>query len=287
MNRFVLFTDSGCDLTKALIAECGAELVNLGVEIGGQAIDPGAVEDLKKFYDGMRQNKDTKTYAANTEQFLDAFEPYLAAGEDILYIAFSSGLSSTCGSAILAANELSEKYPGRRVVVWDSKCASLGEGLMVYFAGEMKKEGAGIDEIVAALEEKRPHLCHRFTVDDLVYLKRGGRISSATALLGSLLSIKPTLHITDEGKIVSIGKARGRKNAIRALFEDMKELAVNPAEQTVFISHADCPEDAEALAEMIRTAFSPKRIEIGSIGPVIGSHSGPGTLALFFLGSRR
>ncbi len=287
MNRFVLITDSGCDLTEELIAECGVELVKLGVEIDGHAIDPAATGVIKEFYDSMRQKKDTKTFAANTEQFFEAFEPHLVAGEDVLYLGFSSGLSSTYSSSLLVARELMEKYPGRRVAAWDSKCASLGQGLAVFFAAELKKEGKDIDEILAALEEKRPHLCHRFTVDDLVYLKRGGRISAATALVGSLLSIKPTLHITDEGTIVSIGKARGRKNAIRALFEDMERLAINPGEQTVFISHADCLEDANTLADMIREAFSPKRIEIGSIGPVIGSHSGPGTLALFFLGSKR
>lgn len=286
-NPFVIFTDSGSDLPEALIAECGVSLVTLGVELNGIPMDPTAADGVKAFYDGMRQNQSTKTYAANVSQFLEAFIPHLEKGEDILYIGFSSGLSCTYESAVTAARELKEQYPDRRVVTWDSLCASLGQGLMVYYAAEKKKNGADIDSIVADLEEKRLHLCHRFTVDDLVYLKRGGRISSATALVGSLLSIKPTLHINNEGKIVSVGKVRGRKNAIQQLFADMKRLAVNPAEQTIFISHGDCEDEAKALADRIQTEFSPKRMELGFIGPVIGSHSGPGTIALFFLGTER
>lgn len=287
MKPFVLITDSGSDLSLALAEEYGVEIVFLGAELEGESVDTKNLEGIKSFYDGMREGKATKTFAANAEQFSESFERAVLAGNDILYLGFTSALSGTYAAALIAKNMVLENHPDARIECIDTKCASLGQGLAVYYAAMMKKDGAALDEIVSFMTEFAPKICHRFTVDDLVYLKRGGRVSATTALVGTLLSIKPILHVSDEGKLISVRKARGRKAAVQGLFEDMKALSVNPAEHSVFISHADCLDDAKALADMIEKEFSPKKIVIGDIGPVIGAHSGPGTLALFFYGSAR
>ena len=287
MKPFVLITDSGSDLSLAMAAEYGVELVFLGAELEGEPVDTKNLEGIKAFYDGMREGKATKTFAANAEQFAESFEKAVAAGNDILYLSFTSALSGTYAASLIAKDMVLEKYPEARIECFDTKAASLGQGLVVYYAAMMKKDGSDIDSILAFLTDFAPKMCHRFTVDDLVYLKRGGRISSTTALVGTLLSIKPILHVSDDGKLISLRKARGRKAAVQGLFEDMKALAVDPHEHTVFISHADCMDDAKSLAEMIEKEFSPKKIVIGDIGPVIGAHSGPGTLALFFYASAR
>ena len=287
MKPFVLITDSGSDLSTAMAEEYGVTVISLGAELEGQAVDTKSLEGLKAFYDGMREAKETKTYAANAEQFGEAFEKVASEGNDILYLGFSSALSGTYAASLIAKDLVLEKYPDVRIECFDTKAASLGQGLVVYYAAMMKQDGASIDEIVSFLTDFAPKMCHRFTVDDLVYLKRGGRVSSTTALVGTLLSIKPILHVSDEGKLISLRKARGRKAAVQGLFDDMKVLAIDPAEHTVFISHADCMDDAKALADMIEKEFSPKKIVIGDIGPVIGAHAGPGTLALFFYASAR
>ena len=287
MKPFVLITDSGSDLSLAMAEEYGVTVVSLGAELEGEPVDTANLEGLKAFYDGMRANKVTKTFAANAEQFGEVFEKAASEGKDVLYLGFTSVLSGTYAASLIAKDIVLEKYPDVRIECIDTKCASLGQGLVVYYAAMMKKDGASIDEILAFLTDFAPQMCHRFTVDDLVYLKRGGRISSTTALVGTLLSIKPILHVSDEGRLVSLRKARGRKAAVQGLFEDMKSLAVDPAEHTVFISHADCMDDAKMLADMIEKELSPKKIVIGDIGPVVGAHSGPGTLALFFYASAR
>jgi len=287
MKPFVLITDSGSDLSPAMAEEYGVIVIPLGAELEGEPVDTKSIEGLKAFYDGMRAAKATKTFAANAEQFAAIFEKAAYEGNDILYLGFSSALSGTYAASLIAKDMVLEKYPDVRIECFDTKGASLGQGLIVYYAAMMKKDGAEIDSILAFLTDFAPKMCHRFTVDDLVYLKRGGRVSSTTALVGTLLSIKPILHVSDDGKLISLRKARGRKAAVQGLFEDMKALAVDPAEHTVFISHADCMDDAKALADMIEKEFSPKKIVIGDIGPVIGAHSGPGTLALFFFASAR
>jgi len=287
MKPFVLITDSGSDLSPAMAEEYGVIVIPLGAELEGEPVDTKSIEGLKAFYDGMRAAKATKTFAANAEQFAAIFEKAASEGNDILYLGFSSALSGTYAASLIAKDMVLEKYPDVRIECFDTKGASLGQGLIVYYAAMMKKDGAEIDSILAFLTDFAPKMCHRFTVDDLVYLKRGGRVSSTTALVGTLLSIKPILHVSDDGKLISLRKARGRKAAVQGLFEDMKALVVDPAEHTVFISHADCMDDAKALADMIEKEFSPKKIVIGDIGPVIGAHSGPGTLALFFFASAR
>lgn len=211
----------------------------------------------------------------------------LAEGEDVLYIAFSSGLSGTCQSAFIAKQQLEEQFPGRRVEVFDSLAASMGEGLLVYLAAQQQKAGLTLDQLLAWLKENVLHLCHWFTVDDLNHLKRGGRVSAATALVGTMLGIKPVLHVDDEGHLIPVSKVRGRKQSLDELVRKMAETVLDPAGQTVFISHGDCLADAQYVEKRIRETLGVKKFYINFIGPVIGAHSGPGTVALFFLGQHR
>jgi DegV family protein with EDD domain len=214
-------------------------------------------------------------------------EPLLQAGKDVLVLAFSSGLSTTYNSAVIAAEDLKERYPDRKVYVVDTLCASMGQGLLVYLTAQQKADGKTIEEARDFAEESKRRLCHWFTVDDLNHLKRGGRISAATALVGTMLSIKPVLHVDDEGHLISMGKARGRQASLKALVDKMEETAIDPGSQTVFISHGDCLRDAETVAAMVKERFGVQNVVISYVGPVIGSHSGPGTMALFFLGRQR
>ena len=202
-------------------------------------------------------------------------------------LAFSSGLSTTCHSAVMAANELQEKYPEQKIYVVDTLSASLGEGLLVWYACKKRDEGLSLEALRDWVTEMRFHLCHWFTVDDLMYLKRGGRISATTAIVGTMLGIKPVLHMDDEGHLISMSKARGRKASIEALAAKMGELGKDYDNSTVFICHGDCIDDARYLEKIVREKYGAKNVVIGYTGAVIGSHSGPGTLALFFLGKNR
>lgn len=284
MDSYTLFADTASDISPARAESYGVRLIDLGIMMGGETLTD---LDEADFYRRMRAGEVASTSAANVETFLEAFENELAAGNDVLYIAFSSGLSATCGCATAAAGELAEKYPDRKVRVVDSLCAASGYGLIVWYAARMKREGKSIDAVYDFVQEKRANLCHQFTVDDLFFLKRGGRISAATAIAGSMLNIKPVLHVDDEGHLTSVSKARGRRAAIKALADTMEATATDPANQKVFIGHGDCVEDAELLANMIRDRMGVTDIDIYYIGPVIGAHSGPGTLALFYMGSQR
>ena len=243
--------------------------------------------DPKDFYRQLREGEMATTSAVNVSDFTETIEPHLKEGRDVLVVAFSSGLSATCHSAQIAAQELSEQYPERKVYVVDSLCASLGQGLLVWYAARMKNEGRGIGAVRDWLEENKLHLCHWFTVDDLHFLKRGGRISSATAVLGTMLSIKPVMHVDDEGHLTKVGTARGRNASLKALVGHMAETAIDPAGQTVFISHGDCEGDANRVAEDVKRRFGVQTVVLNNVGPVIGAHSGPGTVALFFLGRHR
>ena len=213
--------------------------------------------------------------------------PILQEGRDILYLAFSSGLSTTYQSAVIAADGLREEFPDAKIYTVDSLAASLGQGLFVYLCAQQKQAGKTIDEVRDYAEEIKLKVCHWFTVDDLNHLKRGGRISAATALFGTMLTIKPVLHVDDEGHLISVSKARGRKASLLALVDRMEKTAIDPKNQTVFISHGDCEADAQFVADEVRRRFGTEDIHINYVGPVIGNHSGPGTLALFFLGTER
>ena len=286
---FRIFTDSGSDLTPELIKELDVSVLELKTTLtkpDGTVID-GLTMDYPDFYNALRAKCTAVTAAYSVGEVIEFVEPTLAAGTDVLFLAFSSGLSASCNAAKIAAQDLKEKYPDRKFLVVDTLAASLGEGLLVFHTVKYARAGHSIDETFDYAERTRFNLCHWFTVDDLFHLKRGGRISGATALLGTMLNIRPVLHVDDEGHLVNMEKAKGRKNSMRALLEHMKSSAILPEDQTVFICQGDCQEDAEELAGWVKETFGIKRVEIGYTGRVIGSHSGPGTLALFFLGNKR
>lgn len=290
MNEFVILTDSSCDLPQGLADKCGLEVLPLTVSVDGSDyrnfLDEREIS-THEFYTMQREGKIAKTAAANMEQISSAIKPLLNAGKDVLYLAFSSGLSSTYQTAALTAEELMEKHPGRKVYVVDTLCASMGEGLLVYLCAMEQQKGKSIEEVRDYAEQTKLHLCHWFTVDDLNHLKRGGRVSAATAMVGTMLNIKPVLHVDNEGHLIKVSTARGRKASIQELVNQMKKHAIDPAKQTVFISHGDCQEDAQRLAEEVRSVFGVTDLTVHLIGPVIGAHSGAGTLALFFLGDER
>ena len=224
---------------------------------------------------------------ANGEAFRPLFEKILKDGKDILYIGFSSALSGTMQSVKNTLTDLAESYPERKCISIDSLAASMGEGLIVTYAAIKQQQGETIDEVAAWVEENKLRLCHIFTVDDLKYLRRGGRISGATALIGSVLQIKPLMHVDNEGRLVAYGKVRGRKTSIASMLQRMEETIENPSEQIIYIVHGDCEDEAKAVAKEIKTRFNPKSIVANYVDQVIGAHSGPGTLAIFFLGSER
>lgn len=287
MNKYVIITDSSSDLTPDILSDPALSLLQLDVLVEGEEARPNCDVDIKEFYGKLRAKLGATTSAVNIDNFLALFESYLKDGFDVLYLGFSSGLSGTYNAGLVAAKELAEKYPERKIYALDTLAASLGQGLLVNYAVNMKNDGADIETVRDFIEENKLHLCHWFTVDDLFFLKRGGRVSAATAVVGSMLSIKPVLHVDNKGRLISVSKARGRKAAIDALFEKMKETAIDPEGQTVFISHGDVIEDAEYLANRIRNELHVKEVKIGYVGPVIGAHAGPGVLALFFIGSER
>ena len=284
---YQIITDSCCDFPMPMYETLGLSFVPLSVEFRGETNDDKNDDSLKEMYDGLRAGEAAKTSAVNPSRWSEAMEPALSAGQDVLVLAFSSGLSTTYQSAVIAAEELREKYPDRAIRVVDTLCASMGQGLLVWYACKKRDEGMSLEELYSWVTENRLHLCHWFTVDDLMYLKRGGRISAATALVGTMLQIKPLLHVDDEGHLISMAKARGRKAAIDALVRKAQELGAGYDNSTMFISHGDCREDAEYLAQQLKEKCGVKEVVISYVGAVIGSHSGPGTLALFFLGSHR
>ena len=286
---FRIVTDSASDLTPELIEELNVSVLELKTTLtkpDGTVID-GLTLSYTDFYNALREKCSAVTAAYSVGEVIEFVEPMLAAGIDVLMLAFSSGLSASYNSAKIAQEDLAQKYPARKFLVVDTLCASLGEGLLVYHVVKYARAGHSIEETYEYAERTRFNLCHWFTVDDLFHLKRGGRISGATALLGTMLNIRPVLHVDDEGHLINMEKAKGRKNSMRALLEHMKSSAILPEEQTVFICQGDCQEDAEELAGWVKETFGIKRVEIGYTGRVIGSHSGPGTLALFFLGNKR
>lgn len=285
--NYQIITDSCCDFPTPMYEALGLSFVPLSVEFRGETNDDRNDDSLKEMYDGLRSGQAAKTSAVNPSRWGEVIEPALAAGQDVLVLAFSSGLSTTYQSAVIAAEELGEKYPERTIRVVDTLCASMGQGLLVWYACKKRDEGLSLEELYSWVMENRLHLCHWFTVDDLMYLKRGGRISAATALVGTMLQIKPLLHVDDEGHLISMSKARGRKAAIDALVRKAQELGAGYDNSTMFISHGDCREDAEYLAQQLKEKCGVKEVVISYVGAVIGSHSGPGTLALFFLGSHR
>lgn len=284
---YQIITDSCCDFPNERYQELNLVKIPLIVEFRGQVNNDRNDDSLKEMYDGLRSGETAKTAAVNPQCWAQAIEPVLAAGEDALVMAFSSGLSTTYQSAVIAAEELKESYPDRKIFVVDTLSASMGQGLLVWYVCRKRQEGATIEEAYAWAEENKFHLCHWFTVDDLMYLKRGGRISATTALVGTMLQIKPVLHMDDEGHLINMAKTRGRKASIDALAKKFAELGQGYDNSTVFISHGDCLEDAQYLESVLKQKYGVKEVCISYVGAVIGSHSGPGTVALFFLGQHR
>ena len=290
MRNFVIVTDSATDITSEMSSSLGVQTIQLEVIMDGAEPMPNDCVDAKSFYADLRAKKGATTSAINIDRFLETFGKILEEQDvDILYLGFSSGLSGTFNAGAVALNELSEKYPDRKLYAVDTLCASMGQGLLVWYAAKMQESGADIEAVRDYVENNKLNMCHWFTVDDLFFLKRGGRVSAATAVVGTMLGIKPVMHVDNAGKLIKVTTARGRKASIDALFDRMKETVFPNKEgcDTVFISHGDCEEDALYLANRIRTELGYSHIEINFIGPVIGAHSGPGTLALFFLGSER
>jgi len=283
---YVMFTDSACDILPEKLAEWDVELIRmpyLFTDDGKDKLDHD--QPMKEFYDEMRGGRVAKTSGLNEEAVRSAFVPVLEAGKDILYIAFSSGLSVTCESGKKVAEAMKGSYPERKIRVVDSLAASAGEGLFVYLGVKNRENGMTLDENADALEADKLHICHWFTVEDLKYLKRGGRVSAATALLGTALNVKPVLHVDNEGHLIKMTQVHGRKKSIRTMAEKLGESILD--DTPIFISHGDCIEDAEKLKDILETDYHKKVDLITGIGSVIGAHSGPGTLALFFRGTQR
>lgn len=290
MRDYCIVTDSTCDLPANIVTDLGITVIPMEFQLDGTTYlnyPDGRDYDFHAFYDALRAGKASTTSQVNYQTFLDTFTPILESGRDILYLAFSSGLSGTYNGSVIAANDLMEKYPGSKVISVDTLSASVGEGLLVYTAAKKREEGLSLDELAQWVTDNRLHLCHWFTVDDLNHLKRGGRVSPAVAIIGTALGIKPVMHVDDEGHLIPVSKVRGRRKSLDALVEHMAETCDKPESQTIFIGHGDSKEDAEYVAKLVRQKFKVKNIILNYIGPVIGSHSGPGTLALFFFGTHR
>ena len=288
MQNYIIITDSGTDFTEEMKKELDVVQLELTIIVEGEEPKPNNEVDFKELYAMLRAKKKATTSAVNVADFKDVMRSYLEDGKDVLYLGFSSGLSNTYNAGRIACEELSEEYPDRKLYAVDTLCASLGQGLLVYYAAKMRLDGCDIDEVREFVENNKLRLCHWFTVDDLFFLQRGGRVSTATAVVGTMLGIKPIMHVDNAGKLIKIGTARGRRASIDTLCEKAKASNIKDSEKLVaFISHGDCEEDAKYLAEKMKKEVGFKDVVIGYVGSVIGSHSGPGTLDLFHLGAER
>ena len=287
MANYQIITDSACDLPLQMRRQLDVEMVSLTLQFRGEELQDSVEGEIQQLYQGLRDGEVASTSAVNPKAWEKAMEQALKADRDVLVLTFSSGLSTTYQSAVIAAGDLADKYPQRKIRVVDTTCASLGEGLLVWYACKKRDEGMSLDQLADWAEGNKLNLCQWFTVDDLMYLKRGGRISAATAIVGTMLGIKPVLHVDNEGRLISVSKVRGRKASIEALAEKVGQLGLPGANDTVFICHGDCLEDAQRLESILKEKYGVKEAFIGYTGAVIGSHSGPGTLALFFVGKER
>ncbi len=288
---FKILSDASCNLSAEMMDELGIvyKSLNLISEDGAETKNYLNDENFsfKGFYDRLRNKENIKTSLLNVEEFTAAYKEILDGGDDVLAIIISSGISGTYQAAKIAADDLREQYPERKIIVIDSLCASIGHGLMVYYAAMMKNEGKSIDEVADFVYKNRLNMVHNFTVDDLFFLKRGGRLSGGVAVIGTILQIKPVLHVNNEGKLISLSKVNGRKKSINALFDALKDNVIDPENQVMAICHGDCIEDAEYLANKIRNEYNPKDIIINYCDPVIAAHAGPGVLAVFYMGKER
>lgn len=291
--NFEIVTDSSCNLIEDMIDDFGLHILPLTFMVDGedkvyQSYLKGERTDLKQFYTMMREGKVFKTSLPNLADAESLFREILAEGKDILYLGFSSGLSGTYQAIELLAKQLQEEYPHQKIYSVDTLAASGGQGLLVWYAVQHARAGESIEQVRDWVEENKLHLAHWFTVDDLMFLFRGGRVSKTAAWAGTLLNIKPVLHVDDEGHLIPMEKVRGRKKSLNALVDHMASSANKPiSDQMVFITHGDCAEDAEYVASLVKDRFGVREVVINYVDPVIGAHSGPGTMALFFLADKR
>ena len=289
MSEYVITTDNNSDLPEKYLKDHGVGCMYLSYSMDGKNYTHGNFLPEHEFYEAMRNGSMPTTAQVNPENAKALLEPYLKEGKDILHIAFSSGLSGTYNSSRIAAEELKEEYPDRKIIVVDSLSASLGQGLLVWLAQQKKELGQTLEDVADWAEKNKLKMVHLFTVDDLNHLYRGGRVSRTTAIVGSMLNIKPVLHVDNEGKLTAIGKVRGRKKALQELIKLMDEkIGIFGADcDTIFISHGDCEQDAQYVAAKVKEKYNIKNIIINQVGATIGAHSGPGTMALFFMGDVR
>ena len=283
---FKIVTDSACDLPAEMIEALDLGIAALSVELDGRAYLEGEMTP-KELYDHLRGGKLPKTSAVNPELWADAMRPALENGQDVLTLVFSSALSATCQNAFIAAEELRGEFPDRKLIVIDSLCAAIGLGLLVHTAAKLRDAGKTIEETAAWIEEHKLNVCHWVTVEDLMHLKRGRRVSAATAVVGTMLNIKPIIRVDDNGRLESLAKCRGRKAALNYLLDRMAESFDPEIDDTVFIGHGDCMEDAKYLEQKVRERFGVQNVHINYIGAVVGAHTGPGVAVLFFFGKKR
>ncbi|MDD2981356.1 MAG: DegV family protein [Hespellia sp.] len=287
MNKFVITTDSTVDLPKEYLQEKQIPIMHLTYTIDGETYPDMEGLSSKEFFDKIRTGSLPSTSQVNPEEAREIMEPFLKEGKDILHIGFSSGLSGSCNSARIAGEELSAEYPERRIHVIDSLSACMGEGLLLYKAIAQKESGKSMEEIFEWIEENKLHVCHNVTVDDLNHLHRGGRISKATAVLGTMIKIKPIIHVNEEGKLVVIGKERGRKSSLHKIVDMLAVQSRGWENDIIMITHGDCIDDAQYVAKLVREKLGVDHVMIHTIGTVIGSHTGPGVVAVFGMGEKR
>lgn len=287
---YKIITDSSANLTDAQIAEYGVEILSLRYYIGDKGYESyvkGEKIDYSNVYKILREKGNVTTSLANREDCDKVILPVLQEGYDALILAFSSGLSGTCQSIINAVEDYKEMFPEREIAVVDTLCASMGQGLLVHYAAKLKKEGKSLSEVAEWAENNKLNICHTFTLDDLFFLKRGGRLSGTSAIVGSLMNIKPLMHVANDGKLYATGKARGRKAAINHLIESVGEKGIDVENQDIFIVHGDCLDEAEIIGNAVKEKYNVKNVIYNCLDPVIASHAGPGTLAIFFIGKER
>ena len=289
MRDYVIVTDSSCDLPQEMTDAWGVPVVPLSVELGNQHFQnkPGEGPDSHEFFQRLYRGEPVRTSSPNVEEFKKTFLPILQAGKDILYLAFSSGLSATYHHGTLAARDLIHKLPGTNIITVDTLCASVGQGLLVEMVVEQKRQGKTIEEARNFAEQHKMNICHWFTVSNLTQLRRGGRLSASKAVFGSLLNIKPIIHVDEEGHLIASENAKGRKKSIELLVDHMEQTALDPTHHRAYISQADCMQEAQQLAAMVKERLQVPNVAITNIGPVIGAHTGIGTLTLVFYGTAR
>lgn len=289
MRNYKIITDSTCDLPANVIEELNIHVIPMEYILNGvsyfQDLEDGGDKTVS-FYESLRDGQVSSTSMINTARFISVFEPYLKEGNDILHISFSAALSGSFNASRIAAMELQELYPDRKILILDSIAASIGQGLLVYNAAQKQKQGYSLLELYSWLEENKKNLCHWFTVEDLMHLKRGGRIGTLSANIGTALNIKPILSVNMEGKLVNYGKVIGRKKSLIELVQKMKTSVTAPENQVVIVGHGDSVKEAEFLASKIKCDLNVKEVILTQIGPIIGSHTGPGMIGLTFMGER-